>query len=160
MIVDLNSTNGITVNAERVRGSRVLQSGDVIGLGTALLEVLRVDSSVRPWARMTTRSAMEEELNSRQSEESQATLTQANSLELIEALVGSSHEPQHLHQVASTVRRAVDEFTRRLVESGKPAPEASRKLQRATSTLASWFEDGSLDEWRDSVVSILTELDR
>ncbi len=148
-VADLGSTNGTTVNGEPVIGSRALQPGDKIGIGTETLDVL-IDEGPARVAQTTSRIEVQQ-LDDARSEV--PTTPEEVSLELIEALVGIASETGRTSIAGLSVRRAVDQLMRR--SRALIVGAETERLSAAVRTVASWYDDGSLDEWRDWVVGEL-----
>ncbi|MCA9628281.1 MAG: FHA domain-containing protein [Myxococcales bacterium] len=152
-VTDLNSTNGVRVNGTPVKGAQSVQPGDVLTVGTALLEIVRMDTMASR-ARTTTRSDLEVPKGL----ENTVTLTQENSLELIETLLKNAGESGKTARTGNVVRRAIDELVSKLTEAGT-APAATRaRLETYVRELQGWFADGSFDDWSTSTQTKLSEL--
>ena len=152
-VTDLNSTNGVRVNGTLIKGTQSVQPGDVLTVGTALLEVMRMDT-MRSRARTTTRSDLEipKQLDST------VTLTQENSLELIETLLQNASESGRAPQVASVIRRAIDELVSKQTQTGSASSPTRERLLACIEELRSWFAEGSFDEWANDTKFKLDDL--
>ena len=88
--------------------------------------------------------------------ESAATLTQTNTLELIEALVSSASESAHPDAVTNTIQRALEELLSRT-----PGLDAATRTRVAAvvEKVAAWHSDGSLGKWRHDLLHRLDALE-
>ena len=151
-MVDLGSTNGTKVNNETIGGGRLLSAGDVIGVGTDLLEVIVIDPAKRRASDSTKRSRDDVDEQARPDEVD--TLTYRGTLELVETLVASAAESQNPLAVEPTIRKALEELLASAESSGVPlgGAEATR-IAALAENVASWPDDHALDEWRDRTIS-------
>ncbi len=152
-VMDLNSTNGIRVNGELVKGVKSVQPGDVLTVGTALLQVVRMDT-LTSRARTTTRS----DLSIPKELESTVTLTQENSLELIETLLKNASAQGKEARIANVVRRAIDELVLKLTRAGRSDATTRKRITETVDELQGWFADGSFDEWAEETKTKLDDL--
>ncbi|MCA9642207.1 MAG: FHA domain-containing protein [Polyangiaceae bacterium] len=152
-VTDLNSTNGVRVNGNLIKGPTGVQPGDVLTVGTALLEVMRMDT-MRSRARTTTRSDLEipKQL------ENTVTLTQENSLELIETLLKNASESGRAARVASVIRKAIDELVSKLTQTGSAPSPTRERLKTSIEELRNWFADGTFDDWANDAKAKLDDL--
>jgi pSer/pThr/pTyr-binding forkhead associated (FHA) protein len=148
-IVDLGSLNGTTVNGERIRGARRLRSGDVIGIGTELIQVgtTRVSTTIiaDPLG-LLSRSGVDGE---------RPTHTNRDQIELLELLVeGAEASDERTHQ-ARALCRAIDNMaayysrSRRMRQS---TVAARQRLSRLARHVVAWFPDGELNDWYRELV--------
>lgn len=140
---DLGSTNGTTVNGEAVIGSRLLSPGDKLGIGTDVLELIADEGPGR--LAQTTSKIDPAEVGATRTEAPSS--PEEASLELIEALVGIARDAGRTDSAGKSVKRAIDHLMKRS-RAHLVGPERDR-LVSAARALASWYPDGSLDEWRD-----------
>jgi pSer/pThr/pTyr-binding forkhead associated (FHA) protein len=148
-ILDLGSLNGTTVNGERIRGLRRLRAGDVIGIGTELIQVdsVRVLSSIvaDPMG-LLSRAGVDGE---------RPTHTNRDQIELIELLVeGAEASDERTHQ-ARALCRAIDNMAAYFSRSQRMRQStvaARQRLSRVARHVVSWFPDGDLDEWYRELV--------
>lgn len=152
-VTDLNSTNGVRVNGVLIKGAQSVQPGDVLTVGTALLEIMRMDT-MSSRARTTTRSDLEIPKDL----ERTVTLTQDNSLELIETLLKNASESGKEARVASVVRRAIDELVNKLTQTGSASIATRERLQACVEELRGWFADAESDGWAETTRAKLSDL--
>ncbi len=146
-IIDLGSTNGTTVNDEKVTGAQKLEPGDIIGVGTDVLEVCVVEG--KRGDEDATRRDVEESGNNLTRDPD--TQTARVTLDLVEALVTSGSESDNPRRVGAPIRRAVDDLLTSVENNGRVLDEAERvRLLGVLDRLCEWYDDGSLDNWRQS----------
>ena len=161
-IVDLGSSNGTFVNGERLEAARTLSPGDLIRVGTDLLEVILAEDHAR--ARpdgfgevVSTASAGAIAMDDDEAQESTATQTQST-LELIESLVANAAETRLPAAIVPSIQRLVDSMlvqTRRS-NNGMSLPDATR-LAALIEKVASWSNDSASADWRTSMLKNLEE---
>lgn len=162
MVTDLNSTNGLRLNGEPLRGESALKAGDILNVGTAALEVMEVDASVRSRARRTTKSPLDEP--AAHAEVSTPTRVHANTLDLIETLLDGSPEGDQLRAVGVTVSRTLNELLggleadQRRHGSTPAAAETGAALAGFARRTAGLFPDGSYAEWLEQFLGRIEEL--
>jgi pSer/pThr/pTyr-binding forkhead associated (FHA) protein len=152
-ITDLQSANGTWVNGERVEGSRALNVGDLLRVGTDVLEVMTAEeehprSSERTdHGRKVTAASIS--LPPEALDEATSTKTHATTLDLLEQLVASAGETRRPSILAPSIQRVVEALLEQSKRTGQPlgAAEATR-VAAAVEKLSSWFADGSLAVWR------------
>src|SRR5690606_29829004 len=86
-------------------------------------------------------------------EDESSTITHANTLELLEALVTSAADSERPHDLAPIIQRTVE----RVVSQGSPSlsREERRRLCGVIAGVTSWFPTGTLDEWQQGVLETL-----
>lgn len=168
VIVDLNSRNGTLVNGTRLEGERHITAGDVIRIGSDSIEVLVADSpaerrSAKRGERHDTLDRLDLDSGLEPSvagpislEEDSSTYTHNSTIELVIELVRTSATlPDRLERVA-TIQRSIDTLVEvRLQRRRAFEPSDSQKLSEAARTLASWYDDGSLDGWLHDIETAL-----
>ena len=142
-VADLGSTNGTTVNGEPVIGSRRLQPGDKIGIGTDVLDVIVDEGSARVAQTTSKIDPASGPSSNRPISHEEA------SLDLIEALVGIASDSGRTANATASVKRAIDHLMTRS-RAALVGSERDRVVAVA-NTIASWDTEGKLDEWRDWV---------
>ncbi len=160
-IVDLNSANGTWVNDDRVSAARQLEPGDVIRVGTDVLEVLPMQSLQGDRSRPTTHDRKAPPPSAgdvpRAASFDDAPHTQPSSsqIELVEALVLSGAEAQRPLALAPMIQRAVEGIVHQYTESGVPVPAATAvRVAAVVEILAAWSPD-QLAAWRERVLDRL-----
>jgi pSer/pThr/pTyr-binding forkhead associated (FHA) protein len=161
-IVDLNSANGTWVNDDRISGARQLEAGDVIRVGTDVLEVLPMQSLQGDRSRPTTHdriavppSDAEPRSKLPSFEDAPHTQTSASQIELVEALVMSGAEAQRPLALAPMIQRAVEGLVLQHTEGGGTVPQTTAvRLAAVVEILASW-SPAQLAAWRERVLGAL-----
>ena len=153
-VMDLASSNGTFVNGERIEAARPLQDGDVVRIGTDVLEVeavMRLPGS--PRARRTTGPHALQTESQWEVDES-STETHTVTLQLLEALVSGAGSTRHPWATAVTVQRALESWL-------AVAPELTRteraRLSAVIETVASWNQAVEVEEWRERILQVLAE---
>jgi pSer/pThr/pTyr-binding forkhead associated (FHA) protein len=148
-IDDLGSLNGTMVNGERVRGQRRLEPGDVIGIGTELIQVERARSLATVVAdplRVLSRKRVDAE---------RPTHTYRDQIELLELLVeGTASSDERTHK-AYALCRSIDNLAAYFSRSQRMRPStvaARQRLSRLARSIVSWFPNGELDGWYRDVM--------
>jgi pSer/pThr/pTyr-binding forkhead associated (FHA) protein len=153
-ISDLESANGTWVNGERVEGSRALSIGDLLRIGTDVLEVMTAEeenprSSERTDHGRKITSQTSVPLPSDVLEEATNTKTHATTLDLLEQLVASAGETRRPSILAPSIQRVVEALLDQSQRTGKPlGPAEATRVAAAVEKLSSWFADDSLAAWR------------
>ncbi len=152
-IVDLGSSNGTLVNGELVRGERRLEPGDVVRVGTDLLEVVAgsVEASARE-RKVTGTSAAESPASEWPTGIHDATL------DLVEALTLSAQETMDPVALAGPIERTIEAIVRRTQQSGERFERAAAaRLRAVVEIVAAWHTDASRDDWRAGLIGIIAE---
>lgn len=149
-ISDLGSSNGTLVNGEELAEDRQLFPGDLIQIGTQLLEVLGSsltdtgggeDTQVLQPAQRSATTAIYAVENG-----------QRATVELIEALVHSAASTSNPTSAVPAIRRALDSVVddQRL---GNALPSGARvRLRAIAERVAGWVDGGALDDWKNDMV--------
>ncbi len=148
-IADLNSTNGITVNGALVQGVQVLKAGDTLGVGTATLEVILVDTAMR-----STANATRDKAEPPPRDDEQVTLKPVTAVDLIEALLKSTPEAEQ-QGALPLVRRAVDDV---IANTTHLTAETRERLATITSTLVERSPD-EYSDWRRGILAAMERLE-
>jgi len=155
-IADAGSANGTSVNGERISGTHKLRAGDVIRIGTDLLEVIEVTSD-RAKVKTLKPPAPDEQVDDFDTETGVHTLS-VDFVERIAAAVKQSSDPAAM---ADDVRKHVDGVITNMESGRDPYDRADAARLAAVAEMAtSWMVDGSLDEWRGTVLGRLALLTR
>jgi hypothetical protein len=159
--VDLNSANGTWVNDDRVAGARPLEAGDIIRVGTDVLEVLPMQSLQGDRSRPTTHDRKATDIDLSEAtpragfDDAPHTQTSASQLELVEALVLSGADAQRPLALAPMIQRAVEGLVHEYTETGNVVPAANAvRLTAVVEILASW-SPAQLAAWRARVLDSL-----
>src|SRR5688572_18425920 len=159
-ITDLQSANGTWINGERVDGSRALSVGDLLRVGTDVLEVITAEEENPRSSERTDHgrrvTAANASLPPEALEEATNTKTHATTLDLLEQLVASAAETRRPSILAPSIQRVVEALLDQSKRTGQPlgAAEATR-VAAAVEKLSSWFADGSLAAWRQNTLKNL-----
>lgn len=149
-IADLNSTNGVTVNGVLVRGVQMLKAGDVLGVGTAQLEVMVIDAALRATANATQNK---KQPPPEPNDDEQVTLRPVTAVDLIEALLRSIPDGEQVGSLP-LIRRAVDDV---LSCTTRLEPDTRERLSAIADTLVT-RAPGEYDDWRRGIHSAMERL--
>jgi FHA domain-containing protein len=144
MIEDLGSHNGTFINGERVQGSRQILPGDTILLGSAAIEL--IGTRELPGARAPTTGVMIPLLAP--DDTSTATQTALATPEAIDTMIVRAMQRGRPADLVQLIRNAIATAASAGLDTDRA--DAAR-IAGAADLLASWFEDHSLDTWRDQV---------
>jgi hypothetical protein len=163
-IADLNSANGTWVNDVRVTGPRKLDAGDVIRIGTDVLEVLPTPDGGDDRGRPTTHqrqqaaaAAGHEDRTQHMSFEEEASQTQTTSsqLELVEALVASASETRQPLALAPMIQRTIESLIQQHTHGGRRLPGGDVTLIAAVIEILAGWSPSQLGAWREQVLAAL-----
>ncbi len=163
LVADLGSTNGTIVNGEPLESPRLLKSGDVIRIGSDLLEVLLAEQPTGRTA-IKTRSGQHtppgaDAPDASSSEGDSTTATSFTTLELIEALLASANESEQPRVVVPAIQRGVNELLGHARETGQKFERAEAlRLAVVIERVAAWFPEHDLDAWREASTGALRKL--
>lgn len=165
-MVDLGSANGTHVNGERLTGERAVVAGDRVRIGSEVLVVEQLDDGPQRDARRTYHETSQAPLPTSRPpvtandecvadsfQEESSTVTHADTLELLEALVQSASDNERPHELAPVVQRTVERVVRQA--GAALSGEDLYRLRGIVSGVAAWFPERSLDEWANSVLAAL-----
>lgn len=161
-IVDLNSANGTWVNDVRISEPQPLAAGDIIRVGTDVLEVLPTQAingdRSRPTTHLRNSPDTGDEVDTQQMNFDEAhTQTSATQLELVEALVASASEARQPMALAPMIQRSVEGLIHQNTQGGRNMSHAdATRLAAVIEILTSWAPSEFTD-WR---VRALAKLDR
>jgi len=155
LVTDLSSANGTWVNGERVAQPRPLGHGDLVRVGTDVLEVLVSDrAGGAQRARSITGDARPAEELGDIAEET-STQSHAVSIELVEALVRSAKSTRRPNMTMASVQRTLDAL---LDQRHEPLSRADRmRLVALVETVAEGSPDRATSAWRERVLAALAE---
>lgn len=154
VVTDLDSANGTWVNGERVDKSRRLAHGDVVRVGTDVLQVLISDrTSSPPRARSITGN--ERAVSAPEMTDETSTQVDAFSVDVIEALAKSATATGRPAIMIAMVERALDTL---LSDSRRALTRAEKlRLTAIIETVGEASTNGQSARWR---VRMLDALDR
>ncbi|HMI93531.1 MAG TPA: FHA domain-containing protein [Polyangiales bacterium] len=159
-VVDLNSANGTWVNHDRISGPHPLAAGDIIRVGTDVVEVLAAQSDRAERSRPTTHDRKAPAVESPRAkpapyEDAPHTQTSASQLELVEALLTSGSETQQPMALAPMLQRAIEGLVHEHSDrSASSSPDMIARLTAVVEQLSSWAPD-TLTPWRERVLATL-----
>jgi pSer/pThr/pTyr-binding forkhead associated (FHA) protein len=162
-LIELGSKNGTWVNGERVTRRRQLATGDEIRIGSDHLEVI---DNYKPNEGEPRRVVETQRMARKPSEEqfeddSTATVDHASVLDLAEVLLETASGPEQRPQTTRVILAAVDEL---LDHAGLTQPylgvTEEHRLRVIADRVQSWWPDGSLNAWRQSLDSRLAAAGR
>lgn len=148
-VVDLGSRNGTFVNGLRLTDARVLKGGDVVVLGSAVMNIVATDED--PLARRDTMSVGRDTPISFSGDP--PTTASTTTLDLIESMVTRADASGRAVDFVPTLKSMIDsaaDFGRVTGKTLKPAE--LKRLVAAAASVASWEPAGALDSWYASVV--------
>jgi pSer/pThr/pTyr-binding forkhead associated (FHA) protein len=142
-VADLGSKNGTLVNGRRITGPCLVDVGDVIKIGTEVIEITH--TSVRDPS--THRVATEPGRGSIPDADVDTTVNFRRSLDLAESLIGSCTADAPRRNTAQTVAQILDSF---LADHGSPRGADLERLRGIVRSIEAWKLDGGVEEWRKS----------
>ncbi len=147
LLTDLGSRNGTTVNDEKVTGTRPVEPGDAIVLGSARLKIESSDdsaSSRRPTGKLI------------EAPDEPTTQTTSSLVELMRRLVEEAlASGGKATKAIPLVRAVIDSMVESLKTGFKLADGDRPKLARATAFVVACGDDPALEEWRQTVLAKL-----
>jgi pSer/pThr/pTyr-binding forkhead associated (FHA) protein len=164
VIEDLESSNGTWVNGERIDKARALVPGDLLRVGTDVLEVIVADADMPVRERESTshdrQSSVSEDdaTASLDTIEATSTKTHGTTLDLLEQLVMSAGETRRPAALAASIQRVVEALVEQSRRTQQPLSGAHvTRVSAVVEKLSSWFEQGELDEWRSRMLTSVRE---
>jgi len=155
-IIDAGSANGTTVNGVRIAGTHALETGDAIRIGTDLLEVIEVTTD-RAKVKTLKPPAPDAQVDDFDTETGVHTL----GVDFVEGIASAVKQSSQPSAMAGDVRKHVDAVITNMEGGRDPYDRAdAARLAAIAELAASWFADGSLDEWRGTVLGRLARLAR
>lgn len=151
-LTDLGSSNGTYLNGKRLSSCSQLQSGDVLSVGSDMLEVIEVRRKATEGITRTEQGPVPV-VDMLDFEDAQNTKRQEMSLEVIEALAASAVEDGLSDRLAASVRGAIDLFLGSLVDSGRrlTSQEATR-LAAVAEVVTARDASGGFSEWKHRTI--------
>lgn len=152
ILSDLGSSNGTYLNGARLQKQAKLHAGDVLSVGTDMLEVLEVRRKASEGITRTEQGNLPA-LELDEFDEAQNTKRQEMTVDVIEAIAASVAEDGLSPRAVASVMRAVDLFLAAHAESGHrlSADEATR-LAAVTELVVTRDRDGGLSEWKHRII--------
>lgn len=151
-LADLGSSNGTYLNGTRLAAIAKLQAGDVLSVGTDMLEVIEVRRKVSDGITRTEQGPVPS-VDIYEFDDAQNTKRQEMTLDVIEAIASSAAEDGLSERVAASVMGAVDLFLASLLESGRrlSSSEAAR-LAAVTELVGARDPKGGYAEWKHRTI--------
>ena len=151
-LADLGSSNGTYLNGTRLAAIAKLQAGDVLSVGTDMLEVIEVKRKASDGITRTEQGPAST-VEPYDFDEAQSTKRQEMTLDVIEAIASSAGEEGLSKRVAKSVRGAVDLFLNGLAESGRrlSSSEAAR-LAAVAELVGARDPSGGHMEWKHRTI--------
>jgi pSer/pThr/pTyr-binding forkhead associated (FHA) protein len=162
-LIELGSKNGTWVNGERVSRRRQLATGDEIRIGSDHLEVIEnfKPNEGEPRRQVETQRMARRPSDEQFEDDSTATVDHASVLDLAEVLLETASGPEQRPQTTRVILAAVDEL---LDHAGLTQPylgvTEEHRLRVIADRVQSWWPDGSLNAWRQSLDSRLAAAGR
>jgi pSer/pThr/pTyr-binding forkhead associated (FHA) protein len=162
-LIELGSKNGTWVNGERVTRRRQLATGDEIRIGSDHLEVIEnyKPNEGEPRRQVETQRMARKPSEEQFEDDSTATVDHASVLDLAEVLLETASGPEQRPQTTRVILAAVDEL---LDHAGLTQPylgvTEEHRLRVIADRVQSWWPDGSLNAWRQSLDSRLAAAGR
>lgn len=151
-LADLGSSNGTYLNGTRLAALAKLQAGDVLSVGTDMLEVIEVKRKASDGITRTEQGPVSS-VEAYDFDEAQSTKRQEMTLDVIEAIASSASEDGLSNRIAASVRGAVDLFLNGLLESGRrlSSSEAAR-LAAVAELVGARDPSGGHMEWKHRTI--------
>ncbi|NRA31976.1 MAG: FHA domain-containing protein [Polyangiaceae bacterium] len=144
-IEDLGSRNGTAVNGRLLTGMRRLYPGDIIEIGSERLEVLRKVSR-----------EISSTVDADSADEDPSVVAQRSALELAEELLARAAEAGERTAVARTIQSMVDAVVNNAKKNGRALTKGEVvRLVSVAQVVATWFRDGSMNDWAEGVRNAL-----
>ena len=152
LLADLGSSNGTYLNGAKLGQTQRLQAGDVLTVGTDMLEVLEVRRKVTEGITRTEQGNVPTiELD--EFDDGQNTKRQEMTIDVIEAIAASVAEDGLSPRAVNSVMRAVDLFLSSQVAAGRPlSPEQAARLAAVAELVGTRDRDGGLTEWKHRTI--------
>ena len=149
-LVDLGARNGTFLNGKRLEGSAWLEPGDIVKIGTEILEIVRISVEDPSALRVPTSPGRLDA-----SLEGQTTVHVDKTLDLAEALIDTCKGEKQRAHTSQTIQQLLTEF---LTESPPSTlrPQDAARVRRITTALEAWHVGGTVEDWLASVKADLT----
>ena len=152
-LTDLGSSNGTYLNGTRLAALAKLQAGDVLSVGTDMLEVLEVKRKASDGITRTEQGPVPS-VEAYEFDEAQSTKRQEMTLDVIEAIAASAAEDGLSKRIAASVRGAVDLFLNALIESGRRLSSSEAARLAAVAELVGARDPSGADmEWKHRTIA-------
>lgn len=156
-LTDLGSSNGTYLNGTRLAAVAKLRAGDVLSVGTDMLEVIEVKRKANDGITRTEQGPVPS-VDAYEFDDAQSTKRQEMTLDVIEAIASSAAQDGLSNRVAASVRGAVDMFLNALLESGRglSASDAAR-LAAVTELVGARDPTGGHAEWKHRTIERIAQ---
>jgi len=158
LIADAGSANGTSVNGERVKGRLRLTAGDIIRIGTDILEV---ESAPAQSKVQTLKPPPPPDDNECQVMEGYEAETGVHTLDVdfAEGMMLAAKQSADPAVMAMDVRKAVEGVIGAMEEGHQPCGRAdAARLVAIAETTTDWGADEEYEEWRGTVLARLSML--
>ncbi len=145
-VQDLGSKNGTYVNGNRVNGTCAVDEGDVIKIGTDVLEVAKASALDPQQLRMATEPGR----SSAQSLDGDTTVNLGRSIELVEAMVAATPLERR-----ATIASEVLDIASELVAEARLDDGERRRARAVVETLGQWNLPDAAEQRRKDVAAKL-----
>ena len=151
-LADLGSSNGTYLNGAKLLSAQRLQAGDVLAVGTDMLEVLEVRRKVTEGITRTEQGNLPT-VEVGEFDDGQSTKRQEMTIDVIEAIAAGVAEDGLSPRAANSVMRAVDLFLASRQAVGKPlSSEQAARLAAVAELVGTRDRDGELAEWKHRTI--------
>lgn len=146
-LTDLGSSNGTFLNGTQLKTTMPLQAGDVLSVGTDMLEVLEVRRKATDGITRTEQGPAPA-VETNEFDEAQNTKRQEMTLDVIEAIASSAAADGLSTRIANSIMRAVDMFLTGLSESNKRLSTSdAARLAAVTELVGARDPSGEFSDW-------------
>ena len=147
-LTDLGSSNGTFLNGSQLKGSANLEAGDVLSVGTDMLEVVEVRRKATDGITRTEQNPVPS-VEVYEFDDAQSTKRQEMTLDVIEAIAASAAEEGLSERLSVSVMRATDLFLAALASSGRRlAPADAARLAAVTELVGARDGAAGVLEWK------------
>ncbi len=147
-LTDLGSSNGTFLNGSQLKGSARLEPGDVLSVGTDVLEVVEVRRKATEGITRTEQNTLPT-VEVYEFDETQSTRRQEMTLDVIEAIAARAAEEGLSDRWSATVMRATDLFLTALARSGRRlTPADGARLAAVTEMVGARADTTGVSEWK------------
>ncbi len=158
LIADAGSANGTSVNGTKISGRQRLSAGDIIRIGTDILEVESAPAQSKVQTLKPPPPADGDEVEVIEGYEAE-TGVHTLDVDFAEGMMGAAKQSADPALMAPDVRKSVDGVIGAMEEGHQPCGRAdAARLVAIAETAADWATDGELEEWRGTVLARLSLL--
>ncbi|MBW2455031.1 MAG: FHA domain-containing protein [Deltaproteobacteria bacterium] len=158
LIADAGSANGTSVNGTPLTGRLLLAAGDIIRIGTDILEVESAPAQSKVQTLKPPPPADDDDLEVIEGFETE-TGVHTLDVDFAEGMMLAAKQSADPCVMATDVRKSVDGVIAAMEEGHQPCGRAdAARLVAIAETTAEWAPDGELEEWRGTVLARLSML--